>query len=282
MGQGQLGPQRAERDLVADDENSPEPDAPDANAPITDPDAASEAPDAGAARPTPLEIVQKIPVTKAVDGARSLAANPDARRFVAGALVGALALWAGGIVFRGDDAGNGSASEAKVEALRADLAELRADLAELRAAGGSAASHSETTDAHTDATHTDTTDAGHGDDGHGTTDDTHAADEPPHWTYSEADAWGEIADEYIECAEGQEQSPIDLSTEWEEVPSTSDFEYDAVPVTVTDNGHTIQVSAEGAGTVSQEHHDYELVQFHFHAPSEHTIDGEHHDSRWSV
>jgi len=40
-----------------------------------------------------------------------------------------------------------------------------------------------------------------------------------------------------------------------------------------DNGHTIQVNANGESTVQRGGATFSLVQFHFHMPSEHTIDG---------
>jgi carbonic anhydrase len=244
---------------------------------VSEPPASDDAVDEAQTAPGPTAklaaALKSPPMAKAVAGARYAAANPDARRFVAGALVGALALYAGTVVFGGSSE-SADPEAGRVEALRADLAELRADLAEFKAAGataGSAAAH-ETASVDSDTTHDTAGDAGATDEpaAHGV--------EPPHWTYAEADDWGAIADEFIECTTGREQSPIDLSTSWDHVENTSEVHYEAVPITVLDNGHTIQVNAEGAGSVSQQRHEYTLVQFHFHAPSEHTIDGEHHDA----
>jgi carbonic anhydrase len=41
------------------------------------------------------------------------------------------------------------------------------------------------------------------------------------------------------------------------------------------NGHTIQVNIPGAGTLTVGDDTFELAQYHFHAPSEHTIGGRH-------
>ncbi len=247
----------------------------------TAPEPADEpaAPEAPAPPPAVRQAIAKVgPV---VSGAKDALANADTRRFLAGALVGALVLYAGGTVFNSDDQSGGA--EVQVEALRADLAELRADLAELGAAGAASAdagAHDPPADEHaavepTDDHATEDTEP-HGDD-HATPDsDAHGSDAEPHWSYAEADDWGTLADAYIECAEGTEQSPIDLSSEWDKVESTTELGYSAVPVTVVDNGHTIQVNANGGGSVSQQQHEYDLEQFHFHAPSEHTIDGKHH------
>jgi carbonic anhydrase len=44
---------------------------------------------------------------------------------------------------------------------------------------------------------------------------------------------------------------------------------------LVDNGHTIQVTNDAPLSMKLGQTAYELVQYHFHAPSEHTIDGEH-------
>jgi len=46
-------------------------------------------------------------------------------------------------------------------------------------------------------------------------------------------------------------------------------------VDVIDNGHTIQVNYDAGSTVVVDGTSYELKQYHFHAPSEHTVDGQH-------
>jgi carbonic anhydrase len=100
------------------------------------------------------------------------------------------------------------------------------------------------------------------------------AAEAPHWTYEEAAHWGDLAPDFKACAVGAEQSPVDLT---QPIPSAlHDVTLAWQPVTgaVVNNGHTIQVntapgsSSEIAGT------SYDLAQFHFHHPSEHSVDGE--------
>ena len=46
-------------------------------------------------------------------------------------------------------------------------------------------------------------------------------------------------------------------------------------VDVIDHGHTIQVHYDQGSTLRIGETLYELKQFHFHAPSEHTVDGRH-------
>jgi carbonic anhydrase len=102
-----------------------------------------------------------------------------------------------------------------------------------------------------------------------------AADgDPLHWSYSEAGEWGQLAAEYATCGTGTHQSPIDLgAATGEDIPNTL-FNYSPVPGTIVVNAHTVEVSAPGAGKIVLDDQLYDFVQFHVHAPSEHTIEGE--------
>jgi carbonic anhydrase len=111
---------------------------------------------------------------------------------------------------------------------------------------------------------------------------TVSADEghPAHWSYAGASGpahWAEEDPGYAACAGGQgHQSPIDIDgAAVKELPPIQ-FDYHPSALTVTDTGHTFQVNAapgSGGITVGGEH--YELVQFHFHRPSEETFQGHH-------
>ena len=103
--------------------------------------------------------------------------------------------------------------------------------------------------------------------------DTVPAD-PNAWTYENTDRWGELSPDNAACSAGTEQSPIDLGTaQGEDIPNTL-FNYAPVPGTVIVNDHTIEVKAPGAGKIVLDDQLYDFVQFHVHAPSEHTIEGE--------
>jgi carbonic anhydrase len=110
-----------------------------------------------------------------------------------------------------------------------------------------------------------------------------------HWGYGADDGparWAAMNPGWLLCAEGSEQSPIDLTNavggalERVEIRTPS-----LAQVTVLnqehvfgalDNGHTIQINAATGETLTVGDQSYALVQFHFHAPSEHTVDGEHY------
>lgn len=89
--------------------------------------------------------------------------------------------------------------------------------------------------------------------------------------------WGKLSEDYAVCGLGDRQSPIDIrETIGADLPPIR-FSYKAVPLSIVDNGHTIQVDVEGAGSISVEGEDYELLQFHFHKPSEEKINGKAYD-----
>ncbi|MGA0878528.1 MAG: carbonic anhydrase, partial [Ilumatobacteraceae bacterium] len=103
------------------------------------------------------------------------------------------------------------------------------------------------------------------------------AKELPHWTYEGEEGpenWGELAPEYVLCADGSAQTPIDITNTIDADLTDPLFSYDVNSATVINNGHTIQANAAEGNTLTVDGVDSPLKQIHFHAPSEHTIDGE--------
>lgn len=112
---------------------------------------------------------------------------------------------------------------------------------------------------------------------HGAAGDGHAA----HWSYDGADsgpeAWGRLKPEFGTCATGQRQSPIDIRGGIAVELDPIAFDYRASGFRVIDNGHTVQVNVEAGNSIQVIGRRYELVQFHFHRPSEERIDGRQFD-----
>ena len=109
------------------------------------------------------------------------------------------------------------------------------------------------------------------------TDETEATEaEPVDWSYSGDTGpahWGSLNPDYVECSQGTEQSPIDLSGGAGRPPAL-EVDYGSSPLALTNNGHSVEATVEGNNAISLDGASYTLDQFHFHAPSEHTIDGE--------
>jgi carbonic anhydrase len=98
----------------------------------------------------------------------------------------------------------------------------------------------------------------------------------PDWGYSGAanpNAWGKLIPEFNTCAVGMEQSPIDLKDAVTGSSAPIGFNYKSSPLIVVNNGHTIRIDYAPGSSISIDGEQYALLQFHFHTPSEHQIDG---------
>lgn len=96
-----------------------------------------------------------------------------------------------------------------------------------------------------------------------------------HWDYSgEAgpENWAKLTPEFGACA-GKNQSPVDLSGFIEAELAPLQLSYAAGASGVVNNGHTVQVVYEPGSHLALDGNEYELLQFHFHAPSENQITG---------
>jgi carbonic anhydrase len=97
------------------------------------------------------------------------------------------------------------------------------------------------------------------------------------WTYegdTGPERWGSLRAEYATCATGTRQSPVDLAGTVEDDVADIVFAYRETPLAIFNNGHTIEVEIEDGSAIEVAGGTYEAAQFHFHAGSEHAIDGE--------
>jgi carbonic anhydrase len=103
-----------------------------------------------------------------------------------------------------------------------------------------------------------------------------AADTPAHWSYEGAHGpkhWGTMQSDYSTCKLGHQQSPIDIRATRKEKLPPLEFAYQPSPLKIIDNGHTIQVNYAPGSSVTINGVRYDLLQFHFHKPSEERING---------
>lgn len=110
---------------------------------------------------------------------------------------------------------------------------------------------------------------------------------PVHWSYESENGpakWGQLAPEYKQCDNGLSQSPIDLTGDSATESIKWSFNYGSTTFRIAhtehmdniiDNGHTIQVTVDNGSSFTLNNKTFDLKQFHFHAPSEHTINGQH-------
>ena len=113
------------------------------------------------------------------------------------------------------------------------------------------------------------------------------ANHEKHWDYEEngPNKWASLNPEYKLCGEGKMQSPIDITNPKPAELTDISIKFPAAEFTMThnehvkdidNNGHTIQVDFEedeSRDTLKIGNANYKLWQFHFHSPSEHTING---------
>lgn len=107
-----------------------------------------------------------------------------------------------------------------------------------------------------------------------------AAHGPAHWAYEGDGApanWGKLSSDYAICASGRRQSPIDIRDGIKLGLETIRFEYKPTRFRIVDNGHTLQVSVGEGLTMQVMGKRYELIQFHFHRPSEERVNGKLYD-----
>ncbi|MFN8374656.1 MAG: carbonic anhydrase [Anaerolineae bacterium] len=100
---------------------------------------------------------------------------------------------------------------------------------------------------------------------------------PPHWTYEGEEGpehWGDLSADFALCSTGRAQSPIDISEPQAVNLADIAFNYQSSALSIFNNGHTIQVNYDEGSSITYNETVYNLVQFHFHHPSEHTLNGE--------
>lgn len=96
------------------------------------------------------------------------------------------------------------------------------------------------------------------------------------WSYSGENGpekWGLLKAEYGACGKGRMQSPINLQGPAVEGEVDISFDYKASILQVLNNGHTFQVGYGAGSGISVNGKRFELLQLHFHSPSEHGRNG---------
>ena len=94
-----------------------------------------------------------------------------------------------------------------------------------------------------------------------------------HWDYAGdmgPENWG---DEFPTCGKGTKQAPLNITGPFEKSKDVLVVNYKEGPLKILNNGHTIQVNVEPGSTLKVNKDVFNLLQFHFHRPSEEQIDG---------
>lgn len=98
---------------------------------------------------------------------------------------------------------------------------------------------------------------------------------PPIWSYRGAtgpDYWSSLSESFKPCDDGLRQSPIDITGYRNTTGERIEFLYHSMPIGVHNNGRTITVWYHPESHIVTASGVFELVQAHYHAPSEHLVD----------
>ena len=108
-----------------------------------------------------------------------------------------------------------------------------------------------------------------------------AAQSAAPWTYDGKTGpinWGRLDPSYAACSKGHEQSPIDIrGAHLNKALRPIEFHYISGGVTVVNNGRGIQVNVHPGSYILAGGVRYDLLQFHFHTPSEEAVRGKFSD-----
>lgn len=108
------------------------------------------------------------------------------------------------------------------------------------------------------------------------------------WNHDPASAigptrWGTVAFPFATCGSelppggftevGRKQSPVDIAGAQSALLPPPIYAYGNTPFTVENTGHVVEVPYAAGSRLVLGLDVFDLVQFHFHAPSEHTVNG---------
>ena len=102
------------------------------------------------------------------------------------------------------------------------------------------------------------------------------ASDAPHWSYAGPAGpghWAELSPAFEACARGHAQSPVDIRKAVTATLPTLRWDYGTADPSIVNNGHTVQVDLPPGQHLAIGDRRYDLVQFHFHTPSENAMQG---------
>lgn len=100
------------------------------------------------------------------------------------------------------------------------------------------------------------------------------------WGYVGANSpehWGELSPEFQLCQRGRHQTPIDISATTTVESAALRLNYRATLLSIKNTDRTIQVNYAPGSFLTFQRETFQLLQFHFHHPSEHRLNGQRFD-----
>ena len=100
------------------------------------------------------------------------------------------------------------------------------------------------------------------------------------WGYEKEngpDVWAGLSPEYGLCGAGKHQSPIDIVNPTPTKLPAITFNYQSASLNIHNTGNTVEVAYPEGSWIEVDGTKFSLLQFHFHAPSEHMVSGNPYD-----
>ena len=97
------------------------------------------------------------------------------------------------------------------------------------------------------------------------------------WNYvgeTGPDRWADLSGDYAACAEGERQSPIDISGAEPAAGAAPSFDYRGESTHLEHLANSVHIRFSYINTLTTHAGEYILRQIHWHTPSEHRVDGE--------
>jgi carbonic anhydrase len=94
------------------------------------------------------------------------------------------------------------------------------------------------------------------------------------WGYAgdtKPENWSKLSSDFQACKNGKEQSPVDLPDAVDLGSKDLAIAYQDSPLVLVNNGLTLRADYAPGSSITLDGQPYELIQFHFHTPSEHLI-----------
>ncbi len=85
--------------------------------------------------------------------------------------------------------------------------------------------------------------------------------------------WASLSEEYATCADGEQQSPVDITAYEAGDAAPISFSYGSEAIAVRNDGKLVHIDYSPGNTLKVGQQTFELKSAHLHSPSEHRIDG---------
>ena len=97
------------------------------------------------------------------------------------------------------------------------------------------------------------------------------------WGYTGPGApenWASLSPDFATCANGRQQSPIDITGYQPGGPGPISFSYGSAHAALRNDGRQVHADCAPGNTAMLGGREFQLISTHFHSPSEHLVNGE--------